>query len=279
MEASQPQQVITQDDLKLIEGFIEDFLDFSRSPVKNLRDIEKKVERRFGEATESLESMKAKVKFRANLKSRVLDFESRKGYMLEASLKDSKTKLYLAVHIPLVIAYNDKTRSPGLVYIELFKSYPGQLTGGVLKSLSPIRQDEFRGEAVGILLMHVDAPRVDREKKLFALLLASNPALLGFRDNVFLMCSYNRGKFVVSRTTILIPFLIVYYRSKEEWHREYEHTEQVSCIDLFPRLNLGKISSIQYRMGSITISTDEKERLAIRVDETASEEQRDQNTM
>jgi len=276
MGASQSQQVITQDDLKLIEGFIEDFLGFSRSHVKNLYDIVKKVDRRFDEATESLKSMKAKVKFRANLKSKILDFESRNGYMLEASLKDSKTKLYLTVHIPLVIAYNDKTRSPGLIFIELFKSYPGQLTGGVLKSLSPIRRDEYRGEAVDILLMHVDAPTVDREKKLLALLLASNPALLGLRDNVILLCNYNRGKFVMSRTTI---YIYVYYRNKEEWHREYEHTEQVSCIDLFPHLNLEKISSIQYKIGSVTISTNEKERFAIHVDGTASEGRRDQSTM
>jgi len=197
-------------------------------------------------------------------------------------LKDSKTKLYLTVHIPLVIAYNDKTRSPGLIFIELFKSYPGQLTGGVLKSLSPIRRDEYRGEAVDILLMHVDAPTVDvdREKKLLALLLASNPALLGLRDNIILLCNYNRGKFVVSRTTIFIPLLIGYYYNEEKgWHREYEHTEQVSCIDLFPHLNLEKISSIQYKIGSVTISTNEKERFAIHVDGTASEGQRDQSIM
>jgi len=277
MGALQPLQVITRNDLKLIEGFIEDFLWFSRNRTKSLRDIEKRVERCFDEVTESLKSVKAKVKFRAYLKSEFLDFESRESYMLEASLKDFKMKLYLSVYIPLTIVYNDRTYSPGLVYIELFKSYPGQLTGGVLKSLLPVRRDEFRGEAVSVLLIHGDALRTDRGDKLLALLLASNPVLLGFRDNVVLMCRYNRGKFIASRASILIPFLVVFYHSEEEWRRGYEHTEQISCMDLFPHLNLNKISRIEYKAGPITLYKDEKG-FAAHVDETTSEEQRNQNT-
>jgi len=277
MGVLQPLQVITQDDLKLIEGFIEDFLEFSRNRAKKLRDIEKRVEKHFDEVAERLKSVKAKVKFRRYLKSKMLGFETRKNYMLEVSLKDSKTKLYLSVAIPLTIEYGNKTYSPVLAYIELFKSYPGQLTGGVLKSLSPVRRDEFRGEAISILLIHADAFRVDKENKLLGLLLASNPTLLGFRDNVILMCHYNKGKFIALRTSILIPFPVVFFHSEEEWHRGYEHTEQISCIDMFPHLNLNKISRIEYKAGPITLYKDEKG-FAAHVNETTSEEQRKQKT-
>jgi len=275
MGAPQPLQVITQNDLKLIESFIEDFLEFSRNRAKKLGDIEKKVEKRFDEAAERLKSMKAKVKFRANLESKILGFETRETYMLEASLKDSRTRLYLSVAIPLTIEYSDKTYSPVLAYIELFKSYPGQLPGRLLELLSP--KNEFRGEAVIIILMHADALRADEEGKLLGLILASNPALLGVKDNVILMCHYSRGKFIASSTLILIPFPVIYYHSRGEWHREYEHTEQISCIDLFPHLNLGRVSKIEYRTGPITLQKDEKG-LAMHLDETAPEEQRKQNT-
>jgi len=110
MGAPQPLQVITQDDLKLVEGFIEDFLEFSRNPAREIRDIEKRIEDRFDEVAERLKKMKTKVKFRQYLKSKLLDlqsqeilFETGKAFMLEASLKDSKTRLYLLMYMPLVL--------------------------------------------------------------------------------------------------------------------------------------------------------------------------------
>jgi len=248
MGVQQPLQVVTQDDLKLVEGFIEDFLEFSRNRAKKLRDIEKKVRMRFGEVAKTLKKLKAKTDFRENLESKILGFETRRIYMLEVSLKDSKTRLYLSVAIPMAVEYTDKTYSPGLVHIELFKSYPGQLTGGVLKSLSPVRRDVFRGEAVSAILVHTDAFKIDKENKILGLLSAFNQELLGFRDNIVFACQYSRGNMIAKRTVIIIPLLVwIYYRNKKEWRREYEHTEQISCTDLCPRLNLSKLSGIEYR--------------------------------
>jgi len=277
MGALQPLQVITQDDLKLIEGFVEDFLEFSRNRAKKLRDIEKKVEKRFDEVAERLKTMKTKVKFRPYLKSKLLDlksqesyFETSESFMLEASLKDSKTKLYLLVGIPLVLKYGDGVCSPGLAYIELFKSYPGQLPGRLLELLLP--QNEFRGEAIIIFLIHTNAPPMDKEVKLIKMLLASNPTLLGTKDNVILLCNYYKGKLIISRTAL---------------RKEIDHSEQISCIDLFPHLNLGKLSRIVHTIaltttddkviGFITVQKDEKG-LTMRIDVPESEKQQNQNT-
>jgi len=147
----------------------------------------------------------------------------------------------------------------------LFKSYPGQLPGRLLELLSP--QNEFRGEAVIIYLIHADAPPADKEGKLIHMLLASNPTLLGARDNVILLCNYYRGKFIVAGAA---------------FSREVDHFEQISCVDLFPRLNLGKLSGIEYRLaltttegeviGSIVVQRDEKD-LTARVEVPKSEKQ------
>jgi len=193
-----------------LRGFIEDFLAFSRSPARKHRDIEKSVEKRLDEVAKYFRGMKAKVEIYRDLKSEVLGLESR-GYMLEATFKSVRSKLYLAIHIPLVLTYEDKVHRPGLVYTRLFKSYPGQQLGGILKSLSPVRHDEFMGEAIDIFLLHGDAPRVDKENKFLALLLALNPTLYGFRDNMILICHHGRGKIRVSRISILLPLIIVFY--------------------------------------------------------------------
>jgi len=98
-----------------------------------------------------LKKMVAKVKFRPYLKNELLDlkprslFETGKAFMLEDSLKDSKTELYLLVGMSTVLIYGgdrDRKYSPGLAYIELLKSYPSQLPGRLLESLSHVHGSE-----------------------------------------------------------------------------------------------------------------------------------------